>query len=265
VLGEDAGFEVSKSDIDTVCRTMGIWYDIPYRIMYIPNWLKWNQPESSKVLIGYIKSARNLPKCEITDTISDTLSHTLSHIESMRGCDNLFSDLWEQNYKPKRYDMPYHIDTPEPYPEPKPEPDPKPYPDIIAPAALVSDKPKQNNVQQVFDYWALVMGHPKARLDTKRQKTINAALKIGYSVADLKQAIDGNKASKWHQGQNKDKKVFDSLDLILRNAEQIDKFVALADGRGTNEGGQTIDQFIAEAEAQARRVFGDIETEKVVG
>lgn len=97
---------------------------------------------------------------------------------------------------------------------------------------VVSGKLKQSDVVEVFKHWCEILNHPRAQLDAKRSKLISGALKLGYTVDDLKLAIDGNKASDWHQGKNDRSKVFDSLDLIFRNADQIDKFIADASGRG---------------------------------
>jgi hypothetical protein len=80
----------------------------------------------------------------------------------------------------------------------------------------------------VFDYWRTEMNHDKAAFDPKRQKLIKNALDLGYSIADLRSAIDGCKLSPYHQGQNENKSKYDGLDLILRDAGKIDKFMAIA-------------------------------------
>lgn len=82
-------------------------------------------------------------------------------------------------------------------------------------------------IDLVFDHWRTVMNHPRAALDPKRRKAITAALKIGYTADELREAIDGCKASAWHMGANDRRTVFDGLDLILRDAAHIDKFRAL--------------------------------------
>lgn len=84
------------------------------------------------------------------------------------------------------------------------------------------------DVLSVFEHWRKTLNHPDAKLDGKRVKVIEGALAIGYSVAQLKQAIDGNASSTFHQGQNDRGKVYDSLGLILRDAEHIDRFITSA-------------------------------------
>lgn len=90
-------------------------------------------------------------------------------------------------------------------------------------------RPDPRPVEVVFDHWQSVMGSPRSKLDAKREKVIKSALKAGYSVEDLCKAIDGCALSPFHMGLNDQRTKFNGIDLILRNADQIDKFVALAD------------------------------------
>lgn len=82
--------------------------------------------------------------------------------------------------------------------------------------------------QSVFDHWRSVMNHTGAKFDAKRRRAVQQALKLGYTEQQLKQAVDGCKASPYHQGQNKDSQVYDSLTLIVRDAEHIDRFIGIA-------------------------------------
>jgi hypothetical protein len=79
--------------------------------------------------------------------------------------------------------------------------------------------------REVFAHWVKVHSKPRAKLDDKRSKLIRSALRIGYSVADLKAAIDGCKNSPFHQGDNDRATTFDDLGLILRDASKIDQFI----------------------------------------
>lgn len=93
------------------------------------------------------------------------------------------------------------------------------------------------SVLSVFQHWQVSLKHPDSRLDARRAKVINRALDIGYSVDQLKKAVDGCAASEFHQGKNDSGKVYDALDLILRDAEHIDRFIALADKPPTGTSG----------------------------
>lgn len=82
-------------------------------------------------------------------------------------------------------------------------------------------------VATVFEHWQSTHGHPKAKLDDKRRKVIRQALKH-YSVEDLQLAINGYKASSYHQGKNENKAVYDDIELILRDAKHIDAGIAFS-------------------------------------
>ena len=86
---------------------------------------------------------------------------------------------------------------------------------------LSGEAPDREVVQRVFDHWRSVHDHPQAKLDAKRRKLIRDALKA-YSEADLCQSISGYKNSPHHQGQNDRATVYDSIELILRDAKHID-------------------------------------------
>jgi uncharacterized protein YdaU (DUF1376 family) len=81
----------------------------------------------------------------------------------------------------------------------------------------------------VFAHWQEVMGSPRSKLDSKRERVIKAAVKAGYSVDDMCKAIDGCGLSPFHMGQNDQQTKYNGLDVILRSADQIDKFIALVD------------------------------------
>lgn len=84
----------------------------------------------------------------------------------------------------------------------------------------------QLQIQQVFEHWKIVLQHDRARLDTKRTRMISSALAWGYSVEDLQLAIEGCAGSPFHMGDNDRNTIYDGLDLILRDADKIDRFMA---------------------------------------
>jgi hypothetical protein len=97
-------------------------------------------------------------------------------------------------------------------------------------------------VAAIFAHWQQVMGKPRSRLDDKRRKAIAARLKEGYTADQLKRAIEGNKASPWHQGQNDRRTCYDDIELICRNASKVDHFIALAHQQSANQ--RAIDDFV---------------------
>lgn len=79
-------------------------------------------------------------------------------------------------------------------------------------------------VKEIFHYWQTVMNYPNAKLDDKRQRKIASALK-NYSVLQLKQAIDGCMRTPFNMGENDRRQKFNSIELILRDAEHIERFI----------------------------------------
>ena len=57
---------------------------------------------------------------------------------------------------------------------------------------------------------------------------IRAALKIGYDISDLKTAIDGCMKTPHNIGKNDRGQVYDGLHIILKDADQIDRFMGNA-------------------------------------
>lgn len=89
-----------------------------------------------------------------------------------------------------------------------------------------------DDVRSVFAHWQATMGHAKAQLDDKRKKAIRAMLKL-YSPDDLKAAITGCSLSPFHMGKNDQRQRYDGLHLILRDADHVDKFIAMAKDPGS--------------------------------
>jgi hypothetical protein len=84
-----------------------------------------------------------------------------------------------------------------------------------------------SSAEQVFEFWRSTMGKiASVKFSPERRKAVEARLKQGYTVAQLKQAVEGNRASPHHRGVNDTGTVYDDLELICRNATFVDKFIA---------------------------------------
>lgn len=83
----------------------------------------------------------------------------------------------------------------------------------------------ENVVQKIFEHWKTVMQHPNAKLDPKRRKLIISALGFGYEAQELCWAITGCSLTPHNMGHNDRNQRFDGLHIILRDADQIDRFV----------------------------------------
>lgn len=90
-------------------------------------------------------------------------------------------------------------------------------------------------VKQIFDYWQKTMSHPRAKFDDKRHRVIIKALNLGYTIDDLKKAIDGCANTPFNMGENDRQEIYDDISLILRDAEHIERFMGNAVERDNNQ------------------------------
>jgi hypothetical protein len=84
-----------------------------------------------------------------------------------------------------------------------------------------------SDIHALWEYWKQVMNHPGAKFSNERKTKIRARLAQGYTRHELEDAIRGCAASPHHMGVNDTGTVYDSINLILRNAEKVDFFRAL--------------------------------------
>lgn len=89
----------------------------------------------------------------------------------------------------------------------------------------VVDKSVRSEVAQVFEHWKSVMDSPKSNLDKKRKTAIEARLKDGFSVEDLKAAINGCRKTPHNMGDNDRGQKFNDIELICRNAPNVERFM----------------------------------------
>ncbi|WP_419832163.1 hypothetical protein [Endozoicomonas atrinae] len=102
----------------------------------------------------------------------------------------------------------------------------EPLPEDTDPKARASSQQKQARaIDDIFQCWQTIMGHPNAKLDDKRRKLIRNALKTGYAVNDLKTAILGCSKTPHNMGDNDRGQRYDGLHVIFKNADQIDRFI----------------------------------------
>lgn len=96
------------------------------------------------------------------------------------------------------------------------------------PLTLVPDPPsppatRRTDIQTVFETWREATGKRKARLDANRRRCIERALR-DYPLEDVLDAVQGWRNSPHHRGENDRQTTYNSLDLLLRNAEKIEMF-----------------------------------------
>ena len=88
------------------------------------------------------------------------------------------------------------------------------------------DPPKPpEGARLVFNHWLEVMGKgPRHKLTSDRRRKIDARLKEGYTVDEIKRAVTGCTYSAWHMGDNPAKKEHNGIGVICRNGEKLEEF-----------------------------------------
>jgi hypothetical protein len=129
--------------------------------------------------------------------------------------------------------------NPEPEPEPEPIDNLSKHTDKLSlssfeekPEKRKSDRAKPVKaevVQQVFDCWKSRLSTNGAKLDARRTEAIKKIIRLGYTVEDCEKAFIGCERSYYHNGFNKQGKRYCDLELILRDAKNIDRFQIYAD------------------------------------
>lgn len=89
-------------------------------------------------------------------------------------------------------------------------------------------------------WWHYREQHPKApaelRSHGKSYKLVKARLDDGFSVDDLRKAIDGYHRSPFHQGVNERGTKYLSLELIMRDVDHVTKGIEMADDPSLDRG-----------------------------
>lgn len=95
----------------------------------------------------------------------------------------------------------------------------------LAPLALVTASPSTvPNDQLVFDAWVQAAQRTGRTVMTpKRRRIIRAALAV-YPLDEVLDAVRGWRHSEFHCGANRERKVYNEIELLLRDAEHIEQF-----------------------------------------
>lgn len=95
-------------------------------------------------------------------------------------------------------------------------------------ASKLADSPNHKaSVDEIFTYWQSRCDHPGAKLTAERKTKIIGRLKDGYSVDQIKTAIDGCASSRFHRGENENGKRYDDIELICRNGSKLENFISI--------------------------------------
>lgn len=184
-------------------------------LVWVPKAIEHNEPESPNVVRGWRIAWQELPDSELKARAGVALAAYL----------NAMGPAWLEAFaeatgkaSPKASEEPSDKATANQKQEQKQKQD--------------TDKGSTLEVREVFEHWRSVRKHPRAVLDAKRTRYIRARLKEGFSVAELCRAIDNVSLSAFHCGDNADRKVYDDIVTIFRDAPQVEKFRDLVGAHG---------------------------------
>lgn len=102
-----------------------------------------------------------------------------------------------------------------------------------------SNKISDEQVKEVFDFWVTTFKKRVNAIDYKRRVAIGNAIYL-YGIENCKDAIRGCTYSDFHMGRNGAGKVYNEIELILRDAEHVERFIGYLPGGNTvveDEGG----------------------------
>ena len=80
-----------------------------------------------------------------------------------------------------------------------------------------------SEVGEIFAYWQERCNHPRAKLTNDRRGKIKARLNEGYTVAEIKQGVDGAATRPFVDPITG--AVFDDLELVCRNGSKLESFI----------------------------------------
>lgn len=89
------------------------------------------------------------------------------------------------------------------------------------------------DIMRVFDKWVewcKSSRGPRPALNEERIVTIGAAI-ADYGVETCINAVVGCSYSDWHMGQNPQGKKYNDIELIFRNAQNIERFAGMGSDR----------------------------------
>jgi hypothetical protein len=210
-------------------------YDHAGNFVGLPKFLKHNVPESPNVIRSWIKALDCIPECDLKLKLMEASARFVEYLP--QGFREALPKVFRKTYLNQEQEQEQEQEE-----------------KIKIPC----------EVENVFSHWQLTMNHRDAKLDEKRKKLIRNALKTGYTTEQLCEAITGCSLTPHNIGKNDRNQRYDGLHIILRNADQIDRFIQNSrtppiskngDSHATN--GKTFSQLRAESYAKfTAKAFG---------
>lgn len=101
-------------------------------------------------------------------------------------------------------------------------------------AQLEGTEPKLTATQQhpgeleIFEYWRRAVDKPTAKFTAERRQKVRTRIREGFSVAQIKRAIDGVANSPFHRGENEHHREYLDLTLICQTGSKVEQYSELA-------------------------------------
>ncbi|MGE3319097.1 MAG: hypothetical protein AB7I18_07350 [Candidatus Berkiella sp.] len=224
-MAEELGWPIEgfKGAFDELIQQGLVKADLVARVIYIPNAIKYNKPQSPNVVKSWASHWDEIPECELKKLAYQQLKSFVKDIGTAfaQAFVESFGEVFDKAIdKPLIKTIP-NQDQEQDHEQKK----------GIGEKATDLQSPQVN---EVFAHWQVVMSHPHAKLDVKRQKKIQAALNLGYNADQLKLAIDGCAHTPFNMGQNDKHRKFNGIDLIMRDADHIEGFIESASNLSMN-------------------------------
>jgi hypothetical protein len=192
-MAEEIGWDCDAFDraFDEISRQGMAKADWFARVVWLPNALKCNPPQSPNVVRSWGKGWDLIPECDLKREAMELLRAGVHSIGPAFG---------------------------------------KAFDETVGGTSVqsVETGASDDAVDEIFSFWQRTMNVTGARLDESRARAIRAALAMGYSVSQLCRAIRGCSLTPHNMGMNDQRQCYNSVALILRDADQIDRFIGNA-------------------------------------
>jgi hypothetical protein len=221
-MAEELGWELKdfRQAFEEVLNQGLVKADFDARVVFIPNVIKYNKPQSPNVVKSWATHWDEIPECELKSVAYQALKDFVKDIGES------FAEAFDEAInKPFCKSMPNQEQDQEQKQEQEQENNIR---EVLStsPCVVSGKKTFSSEIKSIFEYWQQVMNHPRAKLDKKRQHKIKVALELGYSLDELKSAINGCANMPFNMGENEQGQRYDDITLILRDASHIDRFTA---------------------------------------
>lgn len=202
------------------------------RLVFVPNAIKYNAPESPNVVKSWATPWSELPECALKN---EARARLWTFVEGMsKGFQEAFREACPE---PSAKAMPNQKQEQEQKQIP---PLPPAGGDVVSdalaalseaeatkPKAATKSRAPTPQEQAVFDHWRKVMNKPaQTTLSPERLAKVRARLGDGYTVDQLCRAIDGCARSPHNMGANDRRTLYNDLELICRTATHVDRFAS---------------------------------------